>query len=327
MNQFDDILVSLLLPVYNVEPYIEKCCRSLFEQTYDNLEYVFIDDCCTDNSIRVLQSVLTEYPLRQKQVKIIRHERNRGQASGRNTAIRNASGEYIVFVDADDWIEKNAIELLVNKQKTTDADIVYGQMRAHYENYEEDLVEPDYENKSEMIKHATELTIDHSLCKRLYRKMLFKDNEIACVDGWDYGEDHYLLPQLYWYAKKIERIDDVIYHYNCWKAGKVNPELVTIWKMWSNELCIIDALISFFIDKDEACVESLKKTKVDCLYSCMVQSISHRTRRKYNELAASLYAMPKNLLMACFKNTIQRLFYRYYDTRLLYRAIVKVFFQ
>ena len=325
MSKPEAYLVSVLLPVYNVEPYIEKCCRSLFGQTYDNIEFVFVDDCSTDKSIAILKNALIDFPEREPAVKILRHERNSGQATGRNTALKNAQGEYVVFVDADDWIEKDAIRLLVDKQIETGADIVYGQMIAHYASHEEYLLEPHYASKAEMVRHATELTIDHSLCKRLYRKSLFCENQIGCVDGWDYGEDHYLLPQLYWYANCIERIEDVIYHYNCWKSGKASPPLTTIWKMWSNELNIIDALLLFFADKDSDCVESLKHTKVACLMSCLGQSYAHRTRKKYNQLAAVLYAMPKPYFSkAQFCRPHEYVLYRFYDSRLIYRAIVKV---
>ena len=71
-------LVSVLVPIYGVEEYIEKCTRSLFEQTYDNIEYVFVDDCTTDNSIIVLRNVLENYPKRKGHVKIVKHAQNKG---------------------------------------------------------------------------------------------------------------------------------------------------------------------------------------------------------------------------------------------------------
>ena len=70
--------VSILVPVYGVEKYIERCVRSLFEQTYENIEYVFVDDCTKDKSIEILNSVLAEYPNRKKQAKILHHDKNRG---------------------------------------------------------------------------------------------------------------------------------------------------------------------------------------------------------------------------------------------------------
>ena len=77
-------LISILIPVYNVEKFIERCARSVFEQTYENLEYVFVDDCSPDKSIQILERVLAEYPKREKQTKIIHHDKNRGVAAARN---------------------------------------------------------------------------------------------------------------------------------------------------------------------------------------------------------------------------------------------------
>ena len=87
-------LVSILVPIYNVEPYIERCARSLFEQTYDNLEFVFVDDCTPDKSIQILETVITDYPNRAKQTRIIQHDHNRGLSATRNTLIYNSTGEF-----------------------------------------------------------------------------------------------------------------------------------------------------------------------------------------------------------------------------------------
>ena len=107
--------VSILVPIYGVEQYIDRCARSLFEQTYPNLEYVFVNDCTKDRSVEVLRKVLEAYPEKGNAVKIVDHERNRGLAAARNTALAHATGEFVCLVDSDDWLELNALELLVNK--------------------------------------------------------------------------------------------------------------------------------------------------------------------------------------------------------------------
>ena len=82
--------VSILVPIYNVEKYIERCAVSLFEQTYENIEYVFVNDCTPDQSIKVLKHVLGRYPQRSSKTKVINHDRNRGVAASRNTALDKA---------------------------------------------------------------------------------------------------------------------------------------------------------------------------------------------------------------------------------------------
>ena len=119
-----NIKVSILVPIYGVEKYIERCAVSLFEQTYKNIEYIFVDDCGTDNSIGILKDVIDRYPCRKEQTRIIRHTRNRGLAAARNTAVKEATGEFICHVDSDDWVDQTLIEQLVSKQIENDADIV-----------------------------------------------------------------------------------------------------------------------------------------------------------------------------------------------------------
>jgi len=99
-------LVSVIVPIYNVEGYIEKCVRTLFEQTYQNIEYIFVDDCSPDNSVNILEIVLEEYPDRKNQVHIVRHEINKGSASSRNTGLDLVNGEYIMFADSDDYTDE-----------------------------------------------------------------------------------------------------------------------------------------------------------------------------------------------------------------------------
>ena len=122
-------LVSICVPVYGVENYIERCCRSLFEQTYSNIEYIFVNDCTPDDSIKVLEHVLSEYPVRKENVKICNHQTNKGLAGARNTAIETATGVYLMHVDSDDYLDLNAVECLVNTALSEDADVVQYDMR------------------------------------------------------------------------------------------------------------------------------------------------------------------------------------------------------
>jgi glycosyltransferase involved in cell wall biosynthesis len=117
--------VSILIPVYGVEKYIEKCAHSVFSQTFERIEYVFVDDCTKDGSVDKLQQVLELYPARKSSTRIIKHEKNRGVAAARQTAIDAATGDYLLFVDSDDYIEKNMVELLYKKAFEKNADIFF----------------------------------------------------------------------------------------------------------------------------------------------------------------------------------------------------------
>ena len=114
--------VSIIVPVYNVEKYIKKCASSLFEQTYPNIEYIFVNDASTDNSLDTLKHI-AKNNLHQH-ITIVENKHNSGSSATRNNAINIATGEYITFCDSDDWVEPTAIEEMVNTMISHNADIV-----------------------------------------------------------------------------------------------------------------------------------------------------------------------------------------------------------
>jgi len=121
-------LVTIGIPVYNVEPYIEKCLLSVLGQTYDNLEILVIDDLGTDNSMRMVADLQNSHP-RGAELRVIRHEQNKGLGEARNTAIDAAKGTYLYFVDSDDYIEPNTVELLMAEAVEHDTDVVMASSR------------------------------------------------------------------------------------------------------------------------------------------------------------------------------------------------------
>ena len=117
--------VSVIIPVYNVEKYIKECLDSVINQTYKNLEIICVDDCGADRSIKIVN----EYAKKDERIKIFHHDRNMGSAITRNTGVQNSTGEYIFFLDSDDYLSLDIIELMVKKQKETDADVVVSSFR------------------------------------------------------------------------------------------------------------------------------------------------------------------------------------------------------
>ena len=208
--------VSVLIPVYGVEQYIERCARSLFEQSYPNLEYIFVDDCSPDRSIEILEQVLRDYPERAKDVRIIRHSRNKGLAGTRNTALDHAKGEFVCIVDSDDWMELDGIASLVYKQVETDSDMVSGNAYIHYEDHVEALIEEKYQNKEEMLVQQLKntWTMNTFIWGRIYRRTLFEDHDIRCKEGCDYAEDRYQVVRLAYYSDSFAVIDGFVYNYN-----------------------------------------------------------------------------------------------------------------
>ena len=205
--------VSILVPIYNVEKFFSRCLESLFNQTYQNIEYVFVNDCTPDNSMVVLQNFMEKYPSRAKLVRIIENTNNCGIAIVRNTLIKNATGDYVLFVDSDDWIEEDMVEKLVDKAIQTDADVVGCD---YYEDYPNKAVlfKQHYPtDRIEAMKAMTLLKIKGVLWKLLIRHDLIVKNNLSFIPEIHFGEDYIFCCKLFFYAKSISNVDEALYHY------------------------------------------------------------------------------------------------------------------
>lgn len=107
--------VSVIVPIYGVEKYIERCARSLFEQTLDDIEYIFVDDCSPDKSIEILNAVIADYPQKIPYIKIIQHKKNKGLPLARRSGWKAATGEYIANCDSDDWVDSALFEKCIKQ--------------------------------------------------------------------------------------------------------------------------------------------------------------------------------------------------------------------
>ncbi len=196
--------ISICVPVYGVEKYIADCARSLFEQTYENLEFVFVDDCTEDDSISILNQVVTEYPNRQGQLKIVRHTSNQGLAVARRTSIENASGEYLTVVDSDDTISSDMVENLYRIAIASNADIVVSDC---------DLLFDKSTDKSYYLHAFFQDELPYCAWGKLFHKSLFADSQIFTPAGLDYGEDRLLSLKMLLRGKNIARIPNKYYNY------------------------------------------------------------------------------------------------------------------
>ena len=205
--------VSVIITIYNREKYIEDCARTLFEQTLDDVEFIYIDDASADQSILILKNLLVNYPMRQSLTKIICLEKNSGRAVARQTGIDNSTGEYIIHVDSDDWVDCDMLEKLYLKAKKTNADIVGCNVTHEYKKYQRVFRQNYSDDMDENIRRLLNGEIFPSLCTSLTRTSLIKDNHIAFPQGLDTGEDLLFNLHLYLHAQKVIGIDDPSYHY------------------------------------------------------------------------------------------------------------------
>lgn len=205
--------VSILVPVYAVEAYIAECAQSLFGQDYRDLEYIFVDDCSPDNSISVLKEVLTAFPERANQVKIIRHEQNKGVGAARQTAFEHATGEAIMHADSDDIMPPHAVSALVETMQTGNYDIVTGAYTT-YENHSEGAVNlpPNMPRERYISLLLCQNKVKNNLWARLYRRAFLLEQGIDFKLGINYCEDYTAIARAFFTAR-FTTTDALVYGY------------------------------------------------------------------------------------------------------------------
>ena len=211
--------MSIIVPIYNVEKFIAKCVTTLMEQNCKNIEYIFVNDCTPDNSMQVLYDTLAKYPNRKDDIKIINNAQNSGSSITRKNGLNIANGEYILFIDSDDWVELDMVSSMLKKAKETDADIVCCDYYINYKNKQVYKSHNYINYKSRMIIFLLSGYSSPSLCDKIIKKDLYEKVEFP---KFSYGEDLYICLQVFYYAENIQYLRKVLYHYN-----KVNENSIT----------------------------------------------------------------------------------------------------
>lgn len=214
--------VSVCIPVYKVERFVEKCARSLFEQTCDDMEFVFVDDCSPDRSVEILQQVLEDYPKRKGQVKILRHETNHGLLAARQTALAVATGDYVAHLDSDDWVDDDYYEKLLTCAMKADADLVYSPIQREWPDGRfRQLALPNFESAEEMIERACPGDAFNSIVNKLMRRETVRAGGYHLVSQVCIGEDLLYTTQVLMRCRRVVQCAEAVYHY------RQNPKSIT----------------------------------------------------------------------------------------------------
>lgn len=210
-------LITVVVPVYNVEKYLKKCLDSIVNQTYKNLEIICVDDGSPDNSIDIL-NIFAE---KDKRIKIIR-QRNQGLSEARNTGIKNAKGKYIIFIDSDDWIELEMIDLMLKKIQNENLDLVICGFFDHYfeKKYkinELNNIKKYIKDKIDGISYFKIVTSKTNLFtafawNKLYRLDLIKSKNLFFPEKRLYEDLSFTFRYLI-YSKKVDVVERPLYHY------------------------------------------------------------------------------------------------------------------
>lgn len=205
--------VSVIVPVYNVEKYIEECLKSLINQTLKDIEIICIDDCGTDNSMAIVE----KYAKQDNRIKIIRHKKNAGLAASRNTGLDNSVAPYIMCCDSDDFYDKTMCATMYDAIKKSGADIAMCGINIIYE-ADENLKQSDdeyYRIKYRGVRAVTNDLInscDVSSWNKIFVRKIIDKYNIRWPDGLKYEDAYFFRIYMLW-AKKIKFINKKIYNY------------------------------------------------------------------------------------------------------------------
>lgn len=209
-----NIKVSILVPFYKVENYVGRCVESLFTQTYKNIEYVFVNDCTPDKSMEVINEMIDKYGV-SSQCKMIIHDQNQGISASRNDCLDNMTGDYFLFIDSDDYIDNDMVELLVEAAVKEQADISGCGYIEEYADHSVEHPQKYTNDHDEMMRAITLLTIKGVMWKLLVRSTIVTEHrdEVRFIPDRNMVDDYLFCCQIFYYAQRFAGVDRCMYHW------------------------------------------------------------------------------------------------------------------
>lgn len=336
--------LSIIVPVYNTakDGMLNKCMDSLVNQTIENYEIIAVNDASTDNSLEILR----DYEARYKDlVKVLTYDENRHQGGARNLGIDHSRGEWIGFIDSDDWIAPDFYEKMIKKGLDTKADVVgcqYQIVYSHDGDQKGDVITihtNDLVGELDEEKHKAFFMHPGSMVVKVYRSALIKDNNLRFPENM-YYEDNYAGPIWSLYYEHFELVDEPLYYYYQNATSTVHE--VSMNKLYDRmKACemIYDELTRIgLFEKYKAELESIfiflffKNTLFSYMLSSKKEGVSFVYKLKREMLKyfpkfrnSRYYKISDNeearMIELCMKNTM--LFYAYYSALWFYRRKIR----
>lgn len=273
--------VTLAMPVYNVAPYVERALLSALNQTFESIEFLIVDDRGTDNSMDIVRSIIQNHP-RGKDVRIIEHPNNIGLGATRNTAIDNAQGKYLYFMDSDDEITPDCIQLLYDKMMESPVDFVasfcdrinsQGEKVVYYEPYQ--CLTYKSEKGESIIGYliSNKINICVTTWNKLYDLEFLRKGKILCIPK-HINEDLLFYFQLVIKARSFTLIPNITYHYY------IISNSVTDRQSWTQKRTLF--IINQCIEILEFKVNMLKDYKNEKWFYNMCRSLAFEAYNNVN---------------------------------------------
>lgn len=270
--------ISIIIPIYNVSQYIERCLISALDQTYDDIEYILVNDASPDNSLSIVENLLKTHS-RKECVKIINHSTNKGLSAARNTGVKEASGDYIYFMDSDDAIPPECIQILTALTQHTSLDLVLGEIKV-------------FGNK-----------------RKAYPLLLIED---GIYYGNDFIMNSFLKKQWYEMAwnKLIKRT--LFFEKNLWFCeGILHEDILWSFHMASviNSMGVIHAETYYYYIQSNSITQKKSEKNIDSLYFILSEIINtidkQKLSEKYKDLSFYLNSLKKYFLRSLAKSKLE----------------------
>lgn len=313
--------VSVVVPVFNAELYIKQCLESIIEQTYYNLEIIIVNDGSSDSSGKICD----DYAIIDNRVKVI-HNLHHGVSYTRNCGIESASGEYIVFVDADDTIEKNYISILVESTLKYDYDLVLCNIQDVYKYKKIPRKINNCLTESFIQDYSKLLAILRGPCVKLYKKNIIEKHKIFFPVDINVGEDQIFNFNYYKYVVRYKFIDKALYNYchknNVMSLSKLRTEdsfnnslkKITVEKIFLDEMNIRNADV---VLSSQAIGIIMNYSVCKNIEGCNYSGFKNRVKKIHSIIGIPFkgITLKRKVICALLNNKLYLLIYIYYKLK------------
>ena len=319
------VKVSVIVPIYNVERFIEKCATTLLEQTLEEVEFIFVDDASPDNSVDILKECIEKYPHRKKQIKLISHEINKGLPSARNSGLSVAMGEYIFHCDGDDYVDERMLEVLYEEGDKNNADIVWCDWFLSFRKKERYMHQCGYDTVQGFLRGMLSGKNKYNVWNKLVKKELYDENHICFPDGHPMGEDMTMI-RLAACAQRVHYVPQGFYHYVKLNNNSYTYNLTD--KRLSDIKYNVNETIDFLISRVDNLDNEINYFKLDIKFPFLISD-----NEVYYSLWKEWYSesneyILKNKEVALRRRVLQYMAWKnqFWFVRLYYNLFIKVIY-
>lgn len=317
--------ISIIIPVYKSEQFLEKCLNSIINQSFKNIEIIIVNDNSPDGSINIINKYLINY----KNIKLINKHVNEGVSVARNEAIKIACGEYILFVDSDDYIEKDALKILYEETSKNEVDIVIFDMICESNDINLKSIKINYDrdtllNGKEAFKKllTKEDNIDGHTCNKLIKRELIINNSIFFPENIKIHEDLIFNLKCFFYSNKVKYLNKFLYIY----CIRKNSSSIIYDKEKVREVKKVINLVNYFM-KDKKIISEYNKEFKIFILNILVNKVDYIIKSdlnidKMNEEMSFIFNLEEYLLYV--KNIKLKTFFEKYRREYIIYFLIRI---